>query len=87
MTVTYICTMRTARLIDQKLMYTSHLWHVHKQWYSDLQAAAQHETAVDNLETDAAASVLQQEADAQDTTQQQPKKKVSLKLHMNTLAG
>ncbi|DBB16246.1 hypothetical protein WJX82_006474 [Trebouxia sp. C0006] len=39
------------------------------------QAAAQHETAVDNVETDAAASVLQQEADAQDTTQQQPKKK------------
>ncbi len=67
-------------------MYNSDLWHVHKQRYSDLQAAAQHEFAVDSPETDAAASVLQQEADAQDTAQQQPKKKVSLKLHMNTLA-
>ncbi|KAL0019141.1 hypothetical protein WJX79_009789 [Trebouxia sp. C0005] len=39
------------------------------------QAAAQHDTAVDNPQTDAAASVLQEAADAQDTTQQQPKKK------------
>lgn len=73
-------------------MYTSDLWHVRKQGYSDLQAAAQHETAVDSPYTDAAASVLQQEADvqeadAQDITQQQPKKKVSFNPHLNTLAG
>lgn len=67
-------------------MYTSDLWHLHEQGYYDLQAVAQHEFAVDSPETDAAASVLQQEADAQDTAQQQPKKKVSLKLYMNTLA-
>ncbi len=75
------------RLFDQELMHTSDLWHVHMQGHSDLQAAGQCETAVDNPETDAAASVLQQETDAQDTTQQQPKKKVSLKLRTNTLAG
>lgn len=68
-------------------MYSSDAWHVHKQGCSDLQAAAQHDTAVDNPQTDAAASVLQEAADAQDTTQQQPKKKVSLKLDMNTSVG
>ena len=60
--------------------------HAHKQGISDLQAVTQHEFDVDFPKTDAAASVLQQEADAQDTAQQQPKKKVSLKLHTNTLA-
>ena len=72
--------------MDRKLMYTSDLWHQHEQGYSNSQAAAQHEFVVDSPETDAAASVLQQEADAQDTAQQQPKKKVSLKLYMNISA-
>jgi len=56
-----------------------------EQGYSDLQAAAQHDFAVASPETDAAVSILNQEADAQDTARQQPKTKVSVKLHVNSL--